>query len=426
MTNAEADVYVRPDGETFPVEITASPLMDEDVVRGAVVVFRDVTQRREVDRMKNEFLSVVSHELRTPLTSIRGSLGLLAGGTLGDLTPRAQSMASIALESTERLTRLINDILDLERIETGTRPMELAAIDAAELLRASAKEMAGFARDSAIRVEIGDAPGRVLADRDRIVQTLTNLLGNAIKFSAPGEHRASRHHRARLRGRVHRRRRRPRHPRGQARGHLRAVRAGRLLRRPPEGRHRPRPGHQPRHRRAARRPDLGRERGRGRHDGPVLAAQVAPQPQPTPTTTTPDAPLLLVCDDDAPTVELFSAMLRRHGYRTLGVTDGADAITRAISDQPAAVLLDLRMPGTTGAEVLAELKASELTRHIPVIVVSGLSPETEPQVDTDAADWLIKPVTEERLVADRLHDARPPRVSTASSCSSRTTRTSPA
>ena len=86
MTSAEADVYVRADGETFPVEITASPLLDEDVVRGAVVVFRDVTQRREVDRMKNEFLSVVSHELRTPLTSIRGSLGLLAGGTLGELT----------------------------------------------------------------------------------------------------------------------------------------------------------------------------------------------------------------------------------------------------------------------------------------------------------------------------------------------------
>ena len=91
MTSAEEDDYVRADGTTFPVEITACPILDEDEVRGAVVVFRDVTQRREVDRMKNEFLSVVSHELRTPLTSIRGSLGLLAGGTLGELTPRAAS-----------------------------------------------------------------------------------------------------------------------------------------------------------------------------------------------------------------------------------------------------------------------------------------------------------------------------------------------
>ena len=87
--SAEEDVYVRADGTTFPVEITASPLVDDDEVRGAVVVFRDVTQRREVDRMKNEFLSVVSHELRTPLTSIRGSLGLLAGGKLGRAARRA-------------------------------------------------------------------------------------------------------------------------------------------------------------------------------------------------------------------------------------------------------------------------------------------------------------------------------------------------
>ncbi len=278
VTSAEADVYLRTDGETFPVEITASPIMDEDVVRGAVVVFRDVTQRREVDRMKNEFLSVVSHELRTPLTSIRGSLGLLAGGTLGDLTPRAHSMASIALESTERLTRLINDILDLERIESGTRPMELSAIDAVDLLRASATEMEGLAHDSGVRLEIGEAPGRVLADRDRIVQTLTNLLGNAIKFSSEGgavrldatEHDSE--------VRVHGQRRGPRHPGGQARGDLRAVRAGGLLGRPAEGRHRPRPRHQPRHRRAARRPDLGGERaGRGHHR-PVLAAPLAPQP----------------------------------------------------------------------------------------------------------------------------------------------------
>jgi CheY-like chemotaxis protein len=152
-----------------------------------VVVFRDVTQRREVDRMKNEFISVVSHELRTPLTSIRGSLELLASGVLGELTPRAESMANIALESSERLTRLINDILDLERIESGTRPIDVTAIDAAELLRRSVAEMDGHARSTGVRIEVAESAGRVLADPDRIVQTLTNLLGNAIKFSAEGQ-----------------------------------------------------------------------------------------------------------------------------------------------------------------------------------------------------------------------------------------------
>ena len=191
VTSAEEDVYARADGSTFPVEISASPLVDEHLdgrrVRGAVVVFRDVTQRREVERMKNEFLSVVSHELRTPLTSIRGSLDLVVSGVLGELAPRARSLLSTAAESTERLTRLINDILDLERIESGSRTMELTAIGATELLTRSATEMAGLARSTGVRIELGASPGRVVADPDRIVQTLTNLLGNAIKFSAEGQ-----------------------------------------------------------------------------------------------------------------------------------------------------------------------------------------------------------------------------------------------
>jgi signal transduction histidine kinase/CheY-like chemotaxis protein len=186
LATAEADVYVRADGTSFPVEITASPVIDEDRLQGAVVAFRDVTQRREVDRMKDEFLSVVSHELRTPLTSIRGSLGLLASGKLGGLTPRAGSMVTIALQSSERLTRLINDLLDIERIESGNRPMEVTAHDAHQLLAAAAKHIDGLATSVGVRVEVGACAGRVLADEDGIMQTLTNLLGNAIKYSDPG------------------------------------------------------------------------------------------------------------------------------------------------------------------------------------------------------------------------------------------------
>ena len=90
ITNAEEDSYVRADGLPIPVEVTARPLIEDGEAIGAVVVFRDVTQRREVDRLKSEFVSMVSHELRTPLTAIRGSLGLLAGGALGSLTPAAE------------------------------------------------------------------------------------------------------------------------------------------------------------------------------------------------------------------------------------------------------------------------------------------------------------------------------------------------
>ena len=123
-----------PTAGEVPVEVSASPMVEGTGVRGVVVVFRDVTRRREVDRMKNEFVSLVSHELKTPLTAIRGSLGLLAGGALGELAPPATRMIEIAMESSERLTRLINEILDMERIESGAMSMEIGPLPAADLL----------------------------------------------------------------------------------------------------------------------------------------------------------------------------------------------------------------------------------------------------------------------------------------------------
>ncbi len=186
-TNSEEDSYVRADGIVVPVEVTATPLTDDGTTLGAVVVFRDVTQRREVDRLKSEFVSMVSHELRTPLTAIRGSLGLLAGGALGPLTPPAGRMVDIALVSSERLTRLINEILDLERMEAGALPMELHDIPAADLLRTAVEQAGVLATEADVTLRVARAEGVVRADEDRVVQTLLNLLGNAIKFSGPGQ-----------------------------------------------------------------------------------------------------------------------------------------------------------------------------------------------------------------------------------------------
>jgi PAS domain S-box-containing protein len=180
------DTYRRTDGSLFPVEVTASPLLDEDEILGAVVVFRDVTERREVDRMKDEFLSIVSHELRTPLTAIRGSLDMLSDGGLSQLPDPAQRMVSIATRSSERLTRLINDILDVERIRSGKLRMDRAPHEARVLLDSTYREMGPLANAAGLDLFLGNTDGTVVADADRIVQTLTNLVGNAIKFSAPG------------------------------------------------------------------------------------------------------------------------------------------------------------------------------------------------------------------------------------------------
>ena len=187
MANAEEDNYLRADGAEIPVEVTATPLTDDGQTLGAVVVFRDVTQRREVDRLKSEFVSMVSHELRTPLTAIRGSLGLLAGGALGPLTPPATRMVDIALVSSERLTRLINEILDLERMDAGALPMELDTHTARSLVDTAIAQASVLALEAGVRLRVLRADGEVRADADRVVQTLLNLIGNAIKYSEPGQ-----------------------------------------------------------------------------------------------------------------------------------------------------------------------------------------------------------------------------------------------
>jgi len=185
VTQAAEDAYLRADGTTIPVEVTATPVSQNDRVHGAVVVFRDVTQRREVDRIKNEFVSMVSHELRTPLTSIRGSLGLLGGGAFGRLDPRAGRMVDLALESTDRLTRLVDDILDIERIESGSLPMTPGIHVGSDLVAAAVDQVQVVAAASDVTISVGSVEGWVGADGDRVVQVLINLLSNAIKFSPP-------------------------------------------------------------------------------------------------------------------------------------------------------------------------------------------------------------------------------------------------
>jgi PAS domain S-box-containing protein len=178
--------FRKADGTRFPVEYTCTPIVEEGRIAGAVITFRDVTVRREVDRMKDEFVSVVSHELRTPLTSIRGSLGLLAAGKGGEVSPAGARLLEIAVQNTDRLIRLINDILDLERIEAGKVGLELSRADAAALIRHAAEVMQPMADRAGVAFQAGGASVAVTADGDRILQVLTNLLSNAVKFSPPG------------------------------------------------------------------------------------------------------------------------------------------------------------------------------------------------------------------------------------------------
>jgi len=151
-----------------------------------LTMVEDITERQALERMKDEFISIVSHELRTPLTSIHGALSLMATGKLGSLLPKGERLLQIAVTNTERLVRLVNDILDLDRMEAGRLSIEKRPCDAGELIRYAVETMRAMAEQAQVRLVPQPLAIRVQADPDRIIQTLTNLLSNAIKFSPAG------------------------------------------------------------------------------------------------------------------------------------------------------------------------------------------------------------------------------------------------
>ncbi|MCW2762357.1 MAG: sensor signal transduction histidine kinase [Marmoricola sp.] len=179
-------VYRRRDGTHFPVEITAAPRLGGEGTHGAVVAFRDITERHVVDLMKQEFVSAVSHELRTPLTAIRGSLEMLADGEAGELPEIAKQIVAMADRGTTRLTRLVNDIIDVERLEAGSFSVHPSAQEVAPLVEMTVASLQGLAEQAHVRLVVGAVSGRALCDADRVVQALVNLVGNALKFTPPG------------------------------------------------------------------------------------------------------------------------------------------------------------------------------------------------------------------------------------------------
>ena len=155
----------------------------DGTVIGTISIGEDITERQKVERMKNEFIGIVSHELRTPLTAIQMSLGLLKTGIYAKKPEKVQRMIEIALLDTNRLVNLVNDILDLERLESGRAVLEKTVYQAADLMQQAVDGMQSIAAQQTITLAIAPTDATVWAAADTIIQTLTNLLSNAIKFS---------------------------------------------------------------------------------------------------------------------------------------------------------------------------------------------------------------------------------------------------
>jgi PAS domain S-box-containing protein len=181
-------IGLRKDGSEFWIEAG----VNEFYVAGGVLILCaivDVSDRKRIEQAQDDFVTTVSHELRTPMTSIAGSLGLLIGGAAGSLSPSAAHFIEIAYTNCRRLVRLVNDILDIKKLESGQMEFDFQRCDARALVEQAVEANRGFADgyNARIRLDAEEGAFDVSVDPDRFVQAVTNLLSNALKFSPPGE-----------------------------------------------------------------------------------------------------------------------------------------------------------------------------------------------------------------------------------------------
>lgn len=397
-------VFYSKDGRRIVVEGSISCRMVDGMPSSTRAIFRDVTQRKEIERMKNEFISTVSHELRTPLTSIRGSLSLVVGGVAGQLPTQAESLISIAFKNSERLVRLINDILDIEQIESGKMVFNLHPVEITPLLEHALESIRPYGEELGVRfrMERVEADAMICVDDDRLMQVIINLLANAAKFSPDGgsvDVTVSRlDGRVRVavtdsgpgipesfRGRVFEKF-------AQADSSDTRVRGGTGLglsisKTIVEG--------------LGGRIGFESEAGRGatfyfdfpewRKDGTGL--------KPEDHLPAERGPRLLVCEDELVVASLMKRMLQSGGYAVDVAHDAAQARRLLERNHYDVMTVDIGLPDEDGISLIAELRRHERTRHLPIIVVSGRAEEAGFAGGAlGIVDWLSKPLDQARLI----------------------------
>ncbi|HSD83300.1 MAG TPA: response regulator, partial [Anaerolineae bacterium] len=402
------------------VTVTVAPVTMSDEHLGSVSVFRDITAEVEADRAKTEFISTVSHELRTPMTSIKGYADLMLIGAAGAINQNQQRFLSVIKSNADRLSILVNDLLDISRIESGRVKLELKPISVESLIDAVLTSLHGRFEEKQLMVQValpeGDLP-RVLADRDRMIQVLTNLVSNAYQYTPPGgQVTIGAHEDGELiqiditdtgigispenQLKVFERFYRVDDPNvnefpGTGLGlaivkSLVEMHEGRIW--------------------------LQSEVGKGTTFSFTLRAiQEAPQESETPAlAVAPQAegapehgPALksngegrhvLVVEDDKDIAELIGRHLVSHGYQVSIAGRAKEALDKARTNKPNLITLDIYLPDADGFELLQQLKNDPLTNDIPVVIVSVMGDQRE-GLRLGAVDYLTKPIDPQRLVA---------------------------
>lgn len=395
-----------PDGTSRVIEVHGRCIQNSGSrVTALSVTVQDITQRARMEKMKSEFVSTVSHELRTPLTSIRGSLGLIAGGAAGELPPKAAALLRIAHKNSERLVALVNDILDMQKIESGRMDFHMRSFDLVALIEQALEANQAYAQQFEVALafveQLPEAP--VLADMDRMMQVMANLLSNAAKFSPP-------HSQVQVRL-------------SRQRGMFRVAITDQGPGIPKE--------FQPRVFEKFAQADSSDTRQKGgtglglsiakaiikRHWGSIGFTTTAGAG----TTFYFDVPeyhqrkparvregdntvgqrRLLVCEDDRDTATLLRLMLEREGYVVDVAHSAVEALERVGQQPYAAMTLDLLLPDRDGISLIRGIRAQTQSSGLPIIVVSIRADEERRELSGEAlgiVDWLSKPIDAERLV----------------------------
>ncbi len=398
----------RKDGVEMPLEFAVNEMWVGDE-RYFLANVHDISERKRLDRMKSEFISTVSHELRTPLTSIRGALGLVLGKAAGQIPDKMRNMLEMASRNSERLTILINDILDLEKIESGRMEFEFTVVDLVALTRRALEDNQGYADNHHVRLSLSTTlpEATVRGDEHRLLQVFANLISNAVKYSPEdgeveismternGNYRVSVQDHgagipAEFRARIFQRFAQADSSDTREKGGTGlGLSISKAIVEYHEGRI-----------------DYESEMGKGTvfyFDLPALQQRVMVAE----SAATGAEPRVLICEDNADVATILHEMLKSGGLHG----DIANSVTAARemlkNHAYRLLLLDLHLPDMDGLKFLQELRASPVTADLPVIVVSGRAEEGRMAFKGDAVtvvDWLQKPIDQERLER-ALHEA---------------------
>jgi PAS domain S-box-containing protein len=383
------------DGHPIPVDI-ALGLMTLPDETDIVAAIRDISERKAVERLKDEFVSTVSHELRTPLTSVVGSLGLLRAGAVGELPDAAQRLVEIAENNSRRLIRLINDILDIEKIGSGRMHFESGPLDLARMLDGAIEGSQGLADTKGVKLtlHVGDRPLIVQGDTDRLLQVVTNLLSNAIRFSPDGGTvRASVARQGddavvavedegsgiapEFRGRVFERFSQSSEGAAMSGGTGLGLAISREIIVAHEGHI-----------------WFGDAEGGG-----AKFAFSLPIPARDPRAESGARPCILVCQAQTDSADFLRDVLERDGCLVDCVSTAREALEAARSGRYDGLILDVQLPDENGLEVVRALRRRADTRLLPIIIISGVdSIEMAGTAALEVVDWIDKPVDQERLV----------------------------